>query len=225
MDARGFVLVTQLAGDAASIVPGDVLIPFGEYAGGGVFSTMAGIDKILTNSGTLFNINAATFGLWRANTYSASNGPLTMTKLGNACVKSLVKGGRGKVNAYISPWAWTDINNDTAGLRRFTESMRAEAELGTQRLKFYGPTGEITITAHINVKAGEAFVLQPDRFLRIGSSEPVFGSPGEDGERKFLLALPNNAAYEFRLAWDQAIFCSAPARQTKITNIVNSSGP
>lgn len=225
VDSRGFTLVTALAGDAASIAPTDVLIPFGEYNGAGSWNTMVGLDRILTNSGLLFNINAATFGLWRANTYSAGNAPLTMTKLGNACIKALVKGGRGKVNAYISPWAWSDINNDTAGLRRFTESMRSEVELGTQRLKFYGPSGEITITAHINVKAGEAFVTQPDRFLRVGSSEPVFGSPGEDGERKFLLALPNNAAYEFRLAWDQALFCTAPARQTKITNIVNSSGP
>lgn len=225
IDARAATLITAAGADASAIVATDVLIPYGEYAGAGVWNTMVGLDKILTNTGTLFNISAATYGLWKANTYSAGNAALTMAKLGNACIKSLVKGGRGKVNAYVSPYAWNDINNDTAGLRRFTESMKAEVEMGTQRLKFYGPTGEITITAHINVKAGEAFVTQPDRFLRIGSSEPVFGMPGEDGERKFLTVLADNAAYEFRLAWDQALFCTAPARQTKITNIVNSSGP
>ena len=200
-------------------------MPYGWYVAGSGFNVMSGIDKIVTNTGSLFNIDASVYGLWRGNTYDAGAAPLTMTKLGNACVKALVKGGRGKVTAYVSPWAWSDINNDTAGLRRFVDSTRSEVELGTQRLKFYGPSGEITLTAHINVKAGEAFVLQTDRWERVGSSEPVFGYPDGSGDRKFLNMLPNNNGYEFRCLWDQAMLCRAPARQVKITNITNSSGP
>lgn len=227
VDSRGCVFACANGTDAGNIAVGDIILPYGWYAGSSTWNTMAGMDKIITNTGSLFGIDAATYGLWKASSYSAGNQPLTMTKLGNACIKALVKGGRGEVTAYVSPYAWSDINNDTTGLRRFTESTKSEVELGTQRLKFYGPTGTIEIVAHICVKAGEAFVLQGKSWGRYGSSEPTFGYPGEGegGDRKFVMAVPDIAGYEFRTAWDQAVFCKNPARQVKITNIMNSSGP
>src|SRR5581483_4286645 len=40
------------------------------------FNEMVGINKIITNTGTLFNISASTYNLWKGNTYDVGSASL-----------------------------------------------------------------------------------------------------------------------------------------------------
>lgn len=205
--------------NAPVIVATDVIVPIGA-----VSNWFSGLDKIVTNAGSLFGISAATYPLWKSNTYSAGSAPLTMAKIQNAITGAVVNGGLMKdVSVLLSPYAWTDLNNDLAALRRYSESTKTEADLGTKSIKFYGGNGSIELLPHPMVKAGEAFVLPFDQLVRIGSSDVTFRLPGAGDNYDFVQQLAGKAGFEMRCYFDQALMPKAPAKLTKITNIDNAS--
>jgi hypothetical protein len=53
---------------------------------------MSGLDKILTNTGSLFGIDAAAYSLWKSSTYAAG-GALTIGKLDQPIAQAVGKGG------------------------------------------------------------------------------------------------------------------------------------
>ena len=76
--------------DAAipAVVSGDVLFHKGAYG-----NEFPGIHKILTQTtGTLFNINCATYNLFQGNSFSAASGALSFTKLNLAITRAVEKG-------------------------------------------------------------------------------------------------------------------------------------
>lgn len=200
-----------------TISNGDVFVPVG--ANGSWFS---GVDKILTNTGSLFGISASTYNLWKASTYSAGTAPLTMSKIQAAVSNAVVRGLMEDVNVYMSTYSWTDLNNDLAALRRFADSTKTEADLGTNKITFYGANGKLSLVAHPMVKAGEAFILPIKRFQRVGSSDVSFRLPGMPLDN-FFRQLESQAGVELRCYFDQALICKTPARCVKITNIDNAS--
>lgn len=207
------------AGDLAAIQNGDVFVPRGA-----VGNWAAGLDKILTNTGTLFGIDAATYTLWKANVYDAGGAALTMNKVQSAVNLAVVRGLSEKVTVLVNPYSWTDINNDLAALRRFTESTKTEADLGTQKITFYGTCGEMDLMPHPLIKAGDAFCCPMKRLKRIGSTDITFRLPGMP-EDKFFRQLENSAGVELRCYSDLGLIATMPARFTKITGIVNASLP
>lgn len=211
--------VTLTTGTAMILSSGYVIVPIGA-----VSNWFSGLDQIVTNTGSLFGISAATYPLWKSNTYSAGNAPLTMAKIQNAITGAVVNGGLMKdVSVMLSPYAWTDLNNDLAALRRFGESTKSEADLGTKSIKFYGGNGTIELLPHPMVKAGEAFVLPFDQLVRIGSSDVTFRLPGTGDSYDFVQQIAAKAGFEMRCYFDQALMPKAPAKLTKITGIDNAS--
>jgi len=77
LDART-ITVTGNASDLTAI---DAATLPDIYFKGSYGKEMVGIDKILTNTGTLFNINAGTYGMWKSSSYSAGSAALTMAKV------------------------------------------------------------------------------------------------------------------------------------------------
>lgn len=209
--------VTLTADSAITISNGDVFVPIG--ANGSWFS---GIDKILTNTGSLFGISASTYNLWKSSTYSAGSAPLTMSKVQSAVSNAVVRGLMEEVNVYLSTYTWTDLNNDLAALRRFADSTKSEADIGTQKITFYGANGKLNLKAHPMVKAGEAFIIPTKRFQRVGSSDVSFRLPGMPLDN-FFRQLESQAGVELRCYFDQAIIGLTPARCVKITGIDNAS--
>lgn len=182
---------------------------------------MNGFDKIITNSGTLFNISAATYSLWKGNTHSAGSAALTMGKVLNAVSKAVQRGLNEKITLLVNPDTWSNVNTDLAALRRFDGSYRREkGENGVENICFYGQNGEIELVPHNCVKMGEAFGLPMKRVKRLGAQDVSFKTPGREDE--IFLHLASNAGFELRLYTDQCVFIETPARCVKITNIVNS---
>lgn len=216
-DARTMTM-TGLDSELTAIAANDVIIPYGADT-----KWFDGLDVLVPNTGTMHNINAATYGQWLGNSISAGSGELTFKTLQDAATKIYVRCGMGNLTAYVSPYSWTDLNSDLAALRRFTDNGKGGREQGTTAIKYYGVTGTITVKPHPMVKAGEAFVVCPPYLKRVGSTDITFRLPGVEGqEPRFFRELTDSAGFEIRCYWNQALVNLKPSAHCKITSIVNS---
>lgn len=210
------VTVTGNSTDTAAIDVGSTLHFRSSYG-----SEMTGIDAIVTNTGTLFNISATTYALWKGSSYSAGSAKLTFKKIQAAVALAVNKGLDEKVTVFCSPTTYGDLNTDLAALRKVDDSYsKAKGENGFEAICFYGVNGEIEIVPSIYVKEGEAFCVPMSKLKRLGSSDVTMKMPGQS-EDQLVLQLPSNAGYEMRLFYDGNLFCERPAWLVKITGIVN----
>jgi hypothetical protein len=213
LDARTITVNALPAGTGA----GDVIWHKGAY--GNEFS---GIHKIITNTGTLFNISASSYSLWKGNTYSAASASLSLAKIERALSMAVAKGLDGDVSVMVNPKTWADLLVEQVALRKFDGSYSsAQLENGSKAIKFYGQNGMITIEPSIYIKEGYAYCLCLEDFQKVGSTDVTFKRPASDGE--FFRELENSAGYELRAYSDQALFCQAPGRQVLISNITNTA--
>lgn len=220
-DLRKAVVTGTATGITALDAAADTDIYFkGARSSASAWNEMAGLRKIMSNTGTLFNIDAATYNLWKANLVTTS-GAFTMSKLLAALSKAVQRGLNEKVVALVNPNTWANLASDIAALRRFDGSYsKNKAENGSESLSFYAQNGEIEIVSHNIVKEGECFVFPPKRCKRIGAQEISFKTPGREDE--IFLHLPSNAGFEMRLYSDQSLFVETPARCVYISGIVNA---
>ncbi len=180
---------------------------------------MVGIDKILTNTGELFNINAATYDLWKANTVDNDAGKLTFLALQNAVAIAVGRGLDTEVDVVINPKVWANLVTSQSGARRFDSSYKKSLmENGAEKLTFYSQNGTMNITPSLYVKEGDCFILPFEHMTRIGSMDIEF-MPQVMGSDEFFQYVPGFNAYELRLWTNQQIFIELPARAVKIYNI------
>lgn len=181
------------------------------------YKEMAGIDKILVNTGTLFNIDAATYELWRANTYNIG-GSLTMAGLQLALSQAVALGLNEDCVVLVAPKRWSNLNNDEAALRKYDYSYdKNKLEKGTEAISYYGVSGKVDIISHPFVKEGEGFILPMKRLKRIGATDITFKRPGRPDN--IFRELVDNAGFELRQYCNQAVFIEAPAMCVKLTGI------
>jgi hypothetical protein len=184
---------------------------------------MVGIDAILTNTGTLFNISATTYNLWASQSYSCSSAELTMAKLLAAIALPVARGLLSDVQVLVAPDSWANLNSDLAGQRMFDESYDSKkAEKGNVGIIYYGQNGKIEIISHPMVKRGEAFVLPLDLVQRVGSADISFRGEGPMGQEDYFFQNTSTNGWTIRAYTDQAIMIEAPAHCVKLTNIVAS---
>lgn len=183
---------------------------------------MIGIETAIANSGTLWNIDASTYALWKASTSNASSGSLTFTKMLRAMNSPASRGLKSPFCWWVSNATWTDMMNDLSALRRYADSAKGDIEQGGSGLKFYGQTGELSIKPHPIIKNGSAFGYAPRYCNRVGSTDIAFQLPGQDN-KNFFRELNDKAGYELRCYFNQAFFCRRMATMARITNIVNST--
>ncbi len=206
----------------------DVLRPKGEFG-----NSMAGIHTILSNTGTLFNLNATNFGLWRSVQVAGGAVPLTFARLLGAAGRAVTKGMMGDAIVYCNPGAFKDLVNEIESARNFGGDVdRQYSAKGTERgmispfLKFHYHAGTMKVVSHPMVKEGYCYGLIADgSWKRIGATDVTFRIPGRPQE-EFFLEMENTAGYELRSFSDFAVFCARPAANFIIGNtgsyIVNS---
>ena len=186
-----------------------------------VFNVMVGLDKILTNTGTLFNISAATFDLWKSNTISAGDTALSFDTIYSAIARGVERGLDTDVTLYVNPRTWKDLASDLAALSRFDQRFNQnKLTEGTQELEYHSQNGKISVVTHNMVKEGEAFIIPIQNVVRIGAQELSFNNPAVGG--RIFRELDDKAGFEIRLYTNQAILLNKPAHAIKITNIVNT---
>ena len=200
----------------SSLVAGDVI--FYKGAQGNEFD---GIDNIIRNTGTLFNISASSFNLWQGNVQGngGTSRDLSFQVITEAVTRLVEKGLADQdVVVLINPIQFDVLLAEQDAKRLYDSSYsKAAHEAGSQEIKFASQNGAIKILSSIYVKAGSAYVLCLDEFLRVGSSDITFKQPGFEGE--FFRILNDSNGYELRAYTDQALFCSAPGRNAVIDDL------
>jgi hypothetical protein len=197
-----------VTGTSSAVAPADVLYFKGARTTT-AFNEMAGLHKIITNTGTLFNIAANTYSLWKGSTNS-STGQLSFSKIQDAVAKAVNKGLMSKCLVLVSPKGWAVLNSDQAAMRVFDQSFSSKKfENGAEAITFYGPNGALEVRSHAFVKDGDFFILPVESVLRLGSTDVTFGVPGM--EQEFFTLVSGKNAVELQCMTDQAVFIEAPA--------------
>lgn len=173
----------------------------------------AGLHKIITNTGTIFNIDAAQHELFKGNVIEAGTSFgagavfISFDLIEKAVTRAMEKGLMKKtVTALVNPKHWDKLLSDLGAKRMIDSSYSTkQIEDGTQSIKFNGQNGVIEVETSLFVKEGYAYVLPMDALERIGSTEVTFQMPGMQ-EGRFFRLLENENGYELRLYTDQALF-------------------
>jgi hypothetical protein len=190
------------------------------YEYGSYGKEMAGLHKIITNTGSLFGISASQYSLWKGNSH-AVGGALSFNKLAKGLAKPVAKGLQSDVTVYVNPASWADLMTEQAGSRRFDVSYKsATAQNGSEALEFFSQNGKMTIVSSIFVKEGLAYAINHEQFLRVGSTDLTFKNPLSNED--FFHLLENNAGVGIRCYTNQALFCTKIGHQLVFTGITVS---
>lgn len=216
------VNVTGNSTDLTACIAADVLVVRQSDGSTGYF---AGLDKVITNTGTLHGISAATYSLWKGNTISAADSPCTLGLLHRATTRGVVRGLSGAFTWYVSTYSWQDLVDNENALRRYASDTRREYVQGAEGIAFVGSNGaKMEILAHPMIKCGEAYGISEDEWIRGGESDLVDTIPGTPDDQ-FFHHVPGYSALEFLNFSSQFLLCRKPARQVKVTNIVPTGAP
>jgi len=189
------------------------------YPAGAFGKQMLGMKKIMENTGLMFGIDAAQYELWEGTQFNLPVADvLSFAVVQQAITKGVEKGLDKDVTVLCNPGHWDDLLTEQAALRMYDSSYsKSQAENGSNSIKFHSQNGMVEIIPYIHVKEGHAFVICPDDWRRIGSTDVTLKRPGQPD--KYFLELSSHAGVELRGYCDQAIFCSKPGRQVLITNL------
>lgn len=199
----------------------DVLHFKSANTGTNTWAEMVGLYKQITaTSGTLFNINKASYALYRGNEKS-STGALTKAKVIDAAMLTVDHGNMGDLICLVSTKGWAKLAQEDMALRSFDGSYSKErSESGSKELAYSYVGGNITVVCHPMVKYGHAFLFNADNIIWVGSSKPTFEIPGM-GE-KFFRLVENANAVELQNYSDCAIYALKPAHCCVMTGITYS---
>ena len=206
-----------------SLAAGDCYMTwYGAKTGTSTWVEPVGIDKIITNTGSLFGISAATYSLWGGSSFSFSSAAATVAKILNGVGLAVSKGGlMEEASVLLSPKTYMNLAGTITDLRRQNDRQKETVGIdGFESITLMGPNGKLNLVVHPMIKEGEAFCVPFRRFKRIGSQEFSFETPGRKGE--LFLHVPDKNAYELRLYGAQAIICQTPAKCVKFTAITNT---
>lgn len=204
-----------MSGTVAGCVAGDKIYFTGAYG-----NEMVGVHSILgTTTGNLFNIPVGTYSLWKPNQL-AITGAMSFNALKKAISKSVSKGLYGKIDLFLNPGGWDDLQASIEALRVTSEKDVKKVDIGAEEIVYHSQNGITVCHSHPMVKEGFAYGLFSPSWKRIGAVDLELGAPGFDGAPWF--HLPSNAGVEARIYSNQGIICEAPATSFMITGIVNT---
>lgn len=195
----------------------------GQLTSANVSAEMVGIDFIITNTGTLFNINATTYNLWQAQTYDCLSAELSMAKVLSGLAIPVARGLMEDVALLVAPDTWANLNSDLGAQRMYDDSYNSKkGEKGVNAILYHGQNGAIKIISHSMVKRGEAFAVPLSLIQRVGSTDIAFRGEGPLGMEDYFFQNTNTNGWTIRAYTDQSIMIEAPAHCLKFINIVAS---
>lgn len=178
---------------------------------------MPGIDyTIQLQSGTLWNISATTYELWRGNVISSSGSP-GFGKIIAGVQRAAELGLEDNTMAYVSPSYFTRLTEDFASLQKFDYSYKAKSgDQGVEEITFHGQTGITKIIPHIYQKPDRVHIVAMDEWRRVGAADLDFKYPNESDP---FFPVPDVGAHELRVYGSFAPFCEAPSHQVVLTGV------
>lgn len=212
-------ILTYLAGADADINF------FGARLTGNVYNEAAGLVKIITNTGSLFGIDAGVYDLWRGTNIDVGAVPLDFGTVQNGIAEAVSRGGlSSKTTLLLSPFTWSDLASDEAALRKYDSSYsRAKFENGAEALRFNSQAGELEVISHPFMLNGEALAVPFETCIRPGATDQTFDIPGQEGSSNYWQKMENNMGFYTMSYSNSAYFCAEPAKTLRFFNITNTN--
>lgn len=205
-----------VTGTNSSVVQGDILYFKGARTSTG-YNETPGLYRILTNTGSLFNIDASVYDLWKSQSY-AVGGNLSLTAIMQAGAIGMVY-GLEKGLLLVNPGSFATLASDEAALRRFV-SDTPNAKRGVKGITFILGSVEIEILAHPFVKPTHGMLVDESSFHRMGATDITMAMPGSGSEMEVHVTDQN--ALEIRSMSDMAVYSEKPAAMVLLTGITAS---
>lgn len=202
-----------VTGTSSAVVANDNLYFKGARTTTG-FNECIGIYRILTYSGTIFNISNSSYSLWAANSYAVS-GNLSLTAIMNAAAIGM-QFGLEKAILLCAPEKFAQLASDEAALRRYIQDT-PNAKRGVKGIVFQLGAVDVEILPHPVIKRGHAMMLADENFHRVGATDVTFAMPGQ-GE-PMQVHVTDSTALEIRSMSDQGIYSETPAQCVIMTGI------
>ena len=179
----------------------------------------AGIGIMAQNQGSLFNIDAANYGMWRGN-FRASAGNVRLSTLVRALAPVINAGVQGDtVRAVVPTEFFAQVANDESALRVYANS-GAKSRNGFSSIEFYLPGDTILeLMGHPLQKDGYIRAYVPKELIRVGPQELQFVSRGGGGNDQLIMESTTTPSSEIRLAGQFAPICATPRHMLSLTGV------
>lgn len=209
-----------VTGTTTNIVATDVI-----FFDGAVGTTMgtndkecAGLHYIMSNTGSLFGVDAAAYPAWKAQSYSCGSAPLTMTKVLSGAALANSRGGLQEESVLlVHPSSWNNLNSDQSALV-VQDPKNSKSENGFGEIVYRGVSGKIRVISHPAVRRGNAYLFAPKNAKRVGACDITNKRPG--GSENIFFESQTLSAHIIRSYSNQAIFLEKPAATCLFTNII-----
>jgi hypothetical protein len=180
---------------------------------------MVGLRSIVSNTGDLYGISGASYGLWQGNTFAVGTKALTLKLILQGINLAVSKGLREDAVVLVSPATYALLVNDEAALRRYGAE-KVGGRGASDGLMFIGPSGNIEVRVHPMVREAEAMAFPKGKAERIGATDLTFKTPGR--EEEMFQQSATLTGYEVRLYSEQSIFLPCPSHCVLFTGISNA---
>jgi hypothetical protein len=206
--------IVTLSGTVSGATGSDVV-----YFKGGYGNEASGLFKILSNTGSLFNIDASVYTNWKAASHTVS-GAFSFQALKKGLGKGVAKGLAYPINVYCSLGAFDDLVGDIQQLRTTDKNDVKKIEMGQDEVVYKYAGVAATVKPHAMVKEGHALGVVPQFAKRIGAADVSFGMPN-DPDEKIWFDLEAKAGKEGRMYTHQGIVSEMPAVNVYWSAITN----
>lgn len=199
---------------AQTVAANDIIVPAGWRT-----KSCYGLQALLENTGTILNINAATYPMWKSVQYAAG-GSLSRAKLLQMAARMYPNGIRGGGKLFVSGMTFAELAEEADALQRYTGNVDEVKRQGAESLLYKSPIGNIEVAVHGFFKQGFAMFFKSSVVKRVGSTDVTFRGDGPNDW--FFLELPSNAGYQLRVMSNQAPVMEIPYHCAIISGITNT---
>ena len=181
------------------------------------YNECPGLYFILTNTSTLFNVDASAYDAWKSQSY-AVGGNLTMTAIMQASALGMSY-GLEKGLLLCAPEKFAQLGVDEAALRRYVNDSDAKrTQRGVKGVEFMMGPVDIEVMAHPFIRQGNPMLLPDEHVHRVGATDITMGMPGSDEPME--VHVTDTTALEIRSMSDQGIYIERPAHAVLLTGVV-----
>jgi hypothetical protein len=204
------------SGSSATVASGDVIALRSSKG-----KQCYGLQAILENSGSLFNISAANYPFWQALSVSAG-GALTIAEVRQAMAKLHNNGLKDGGTLFVSSATFEDFVAELDSSDRWNDDNTGKPKrVGVDNIQIISAAGTVDIAIHTYMKQGIAMFLPNGKVKRVGAVDLTFSLPGSN--EWFYVELEGNAGGQMRIYSHQAIVVECPYHAAIFTGITNNA--
>lgn len=190
------------------------------FESGGLTSEFVGLSAMARNTGSLFGIDAASYGMWKGNSLT-SVGNLRLAGLLRALAKPINAGAQGvKIRAVVPTELFAQFANDESTLRRYAAGT-PDAKNGFDSIEMYLPMkSTLEILGHPMQKDGRVLCYVPDETMRVGSQDLDFVQRQAGRSRQqLLMEIADRPGSEMRLYGSFAPIVQTPRHMLRMSGV------